>query len=56
MVQGEAPCLKTPPNKEATPSTEEPKEQAEEETHDRRAEAGRQAEHTNRDYLDIETF
>jgi hypothetical protein len=51
--QGEAPCPKPTPSKEAT---EGPKEQAQEETHNRRADTGRQAEHTNRDFPDVETF
>ena len=43
--EGEEQCPKTPPSKEATPSTEDPKDQAQEETHNRRA-----------DYPDVETF
>ena len=41
---------------EVTPSPEEPKEQAQEETHNRRADIDHQEEHTNRDYPGVETF
>ena len=51
--QGEAPCPEPTPSKEAT---EGPKEQAQEETHNKCADTSRQAEHTNRDYPDVETF
>ena len=54
--QGEAPCPETPPRRGATPSTEESKEKAQEETYNKRADTSRQAGHTNRDYPDIEMF
>ena len=54
--QGEAPHPKTPSSKEATALTEELEEQAQEETHNIRADAGRQTEHADRDYLDVKMF
>ena len=52
----EASCPETTPSKEETPSTEGPKEQAQEETHKKRADTCRQGEHTNRDYPDVKMF